>query len=151
MAKQTYKKEYGSYEEMLVEKTVNKIMQDGKKSLARNIFKSAIDYIQDQTGEDGMTMFKKAIENLKPELVVKSKRIGGSNYQIPVTVSPKRKKSLAIRWLVEYCRNRNDEHDMYKKFAKEILDASKKQGGAYRRREDIHKMAEANKAFAHFN
>ncbi|TYB30810.1 MAG: 30S ribosomal protein S7 [Candidatus Mcinerneyibacterium aminivorans] len=151
MAKnRTYKEKYDNYEEMIVEKTINKIMLDGKKSLARNIFNAAVEHVQDATGEDGLTMFRKAVENLKPELEVKSKRIGGANYQVPIQVTPKRKNSLAIRWLVEYARNRNDEHDMERKLAKEIIEASKKEGGAYRRKEEIHKMAEANKAFAYF-
>jgi len=148
--KKTYKEKYDNYEEMLIEKTINKIMLDGKKSLARNIFTDAIDHVQEITSEDGLTIFRKAIENLKPELEVKSKRIGGANYQVPIQVTPKRKISLSIRWLVKYARSRNDEHDMEKKLAKEIVEASKKDGGAYRRKEEIHRMAEANKAFAYF-
>jgi len=148
--KYAVRKKYDNYEEMVVEKTINKIMWDGKKSLARRIFNQAVDYIKENTGEDGVATFKKAVNNLKPDVEVKSKRIGGANYQVPVSVTSKRQTSLAIRWLVEYSRKRSDEHDMYKKFAKEILDATKKQGGAYRRKEEIHRMAEANKAFAYF-
>jgi small subunit ribosomal protein S7 len=143
-------KKYDSYEQMVVEKTINKLMWEGKKSVARNIFESAIAEVRERTGEDGLTMFRKAIEALKPELEVKSRRVGGANYQVPIPVRPDRKLSLAIRWLVNYARDRKDEYAMSKRLAKEIIDAVNGQGGAAKKKDDTHKMAEANKAFAHF-
>jgi small subunit ribosomal protein S7 len=143
-------KKYDNYEQMVVEKTINKLMLQGKKSVARNIFESAIAEVRERTGEDGLTMFRKAIEALKPELEVKSRRVGGANYQVPIPVRPERKLSLAIRWLINYARDRKDEYAMHKRLAKEIIDAVAGQGGAAKKKEDTHKMAEANKAFAHF-
>ncbi len=143
-------RKYDNYEAAVVEKTINKIMLDGKKTVARNIFSDALSEIQERTGEDGLTMFRKAIEALKPELEVKSRRVGGANYQVPIPVRAERKLSLAIRWLVNYARDRKDEHQMSKKLAKEIIDAVNGQGGAAKKKEDTHRMAEANKAFAHF-
>jgi len=117
-------KKYDNYEQMVVEKTINKLMWEGKKSVARNIFESAIAEVRERTGEDGLTMFRKAIEALKPELEVKSRRVGGANYQVPIPVRPDRKLSLAIRWLVNYARDRKDEYAMYKRLAKEIIDGN---------------------------
>ncbi len=148
--KKKLKVKYESYEEMVVEKTINKIMLAGKKNTARNIFYGAIAEIHAKTGEDGLTVFKKAMENLKPELEVKSRRVGGANYQVPLPVRQDRKISLAIRWLINYARARKDEYEMHKRLAKEIMDAATNQGSAYKKKEDTHKMAEANKAFAHF-
>ncbi len=148
--KKRVERKYDNYEAMVVGKTINKIMLDGKKNVARNIFDQAMVEIQERTGEDGLTMFRKAIEALKPDLEVKSRRVGGANYQVPIPVRPERKLSLAIRWLVNYSRDRKDEYQMYKRFAKEIIDAANGQGGAAKKKDDTHKMAEANKAFAHF-
>jgi small subunit ribosomal protein S7 len=106
--------------------------------------------IQEKTGDDPLKVFKKAVENVKPALEVKSRRVGGSNYQVPVEVNPNRRLSLSIRWLVSYARQRGDGKTMQEKFANELLDASNLRGGAVKKREDTHRMAEANKAFAHY-
>lgn len=136
------------YGELLVTKFINCMMYDGKKSTAENIFYGALDLVEKKMNEEGLKVFKKAMNNVKPAVEVKSRRIGGATYQVPVEVKPSRKQSLAIRWLLEYSRNRSGK-SMIDKLADEILDAANNRGGAVKKREDVYKMAEANKAFAH--
>ncbi len=138
---------YGS---PLVTKFVNTIMHDGKRSVAERILYRSLDIIRERTGDDPLKVFKKAVENVKPSLEVKSRRVGGSNYQVPIEVNPNRRLSLSIRWLVGYARQRGDGKTMEEKLANELLDASNMRGGAVKKREDTHRMAEANKAFAHY-
>jgi small subunit ribosomal protein S7 len=137
------------YNSKVVTRTINTIMLDGKKGTAQTILYSAFDIVKEETGNDPLEVFNKALENIAPVLEVKSRRIGGQNYQVPIEVRPERKETLALRWLVKYARLRNDK-TMDKKLAKEIIDASNGLGGACKKREDTHKMAEANKAFAHY-
>lgn len=137
------------YQSPLVTRFINCIMLDGKKSTAEQIFYGAMNIVQDRTKEDPIKIFRKAIDNVKPVLEVKSRRVGGSNYQVPVEVRPERRTALAIRWLISYSRARS-EKSMRDKLANEILDASALRGGAFKKKEDTHKMAEANKAFAHY-
>ena len=120
-----------------------------KKRLAEGLFYNAIALITERTGQDGLSVFKKAIENVKPVLEVKSRRIGGANYQVPIEVATERRTSLAIRWLISYSKDRS-EKSMSERLANEFIQASKNEGGAVRKKVDTHKMAEANKAFAHF-
>jgi small subunit ribosomal protein S7 len=138
------------YQSSLVTKFINAIMLDGKKSLAQSVLYTSFDIIKDKTGDDPLKVFKKAVENAKPSLEVKSRRVGGSNYQVPIEVNPNRRLSLAIRWLVGFARQRGDGKTMEEKLANELLDASNLRGGAVKKREDTHRMAEANKAFAHY-
>jgi small subunit ribosomal protein S7 len=138
---------YGS---ALVTKFINTVMKDGKRSLAEGVLYGSLGIIKDRTGDDPLKVFKKAIENTKPTLEVKSRRVGGSNYQVPIEVNPNRRLSLSIRWLVGYARQRGDGKTMEEKLANEFLDASNLRGGAVKKREDTHRMAEANKAFAHY-
>jgi len=133
----------------VVTRTINAIMLDGKKGTAQTILYTAFDRIKEVTGQDAIEVFNKALENISPILEVKSRRIGGQNYQVPVEVRPERKQTLALRWLVKYARLRNDK-TMDEKLAKEIMDAANGLGGACKKREEVHKMAEANKAFAHY-
>lgn len=133
----------------LVTQFINNLTRDGKKRLAENIFYGAVQIAGERSGQDGLGAFKKAMENVKPVLEVKSRRIGGANYQVPVEVSPERRVSLAIRWLIAYAKGRS-EKSMAEKLANEFLQASKNEGGAVRKKVDTHKMAEANRAFAHF-
>jgi len=128
---------------------VNVVMKRGKKSTAEGVVYRAFDKIRERAQEDPLKVFKKAIDNIKPTLEVKSRRVGGSNYQVPVEVRPERRTSLSLRWLVTYARER-PEKTMVEKLASEILDASQNRGGAVKKREDTHRMAEANKAFAHY-
>jgi small subunit ribosomal protein S7 len=137
------------YNSQLVTKFVNSVMKRGKKSLAENILYGALTIVSEKTQDDPMKVFKKAVENVKPALEVKSRRVGGSTYQVPVEVRPNRRTSLAIRWLIEYAAARG-ERTMREKLAAELLDASNLKGGAIKKREDTLKMAEANKAFAHY-
>jgi len=137
------------YNSKVVTRTINTIMLDGKKGTAQTILYSAFDIVKEETGNDPLEVFNKALENIAPVLEVKSRRIGGQNYQVPIEVRPERKETLALRWLIKYARLRNDK-TMDKKLAKEIIDASNGLGGACKKREDTHKMAEANKAFAHY-
>ena len=137
------------YNSKVVTRTINAIMLDGKKGTAQTILYSSFDIIKEQTGQEPLEVFTKAIENISPVLEVKSRRIGGQNYQVPIEVRPERKQTLALRWLVKYARLRNDK-TMDVKLAKEIMDASNGLGGACKKREEMHKMAEANKAFAHY-
>ena len=132
-----------------VTKFVNNLMYDGKKSKSLDIFYNAIDIVAEKSGEDGLETFRKALTNVTPQVEVRSRRVGGANFQIPQAVREDRKKSLAMKWLIGYARNRN-ERSMANKLANEILAASKEEGGAFKKKEESHKMAEANKAFSHF-
>lgn len=136
------------YGDILVTKTINTLMYDGKKSTAEAIFYGALDLVEKKVGEEGIKVFKKAMNNIKPAVEVKSRRIGGATYQVPIEVRPNRKQSLALRWLRDYSRERAGKN-MVEKLADEIIDAANNRGGAVKKREDVYKMAEANKAFAH--
>ena len=138
------------YRSPLVTKFINTIMRNGKRSLAERIMYQSLEIIRERTGDDPIKVFKKAVDNVKPSLEVKSRRVGGSNYQVPVEVNPNRRLSLSIRWLVGYARLRGDGKTMQEKLANELIDASNLRGGAVKKREDTHRMAEANKAFAHY-
>jgi small subunit ribosomal protein S7 len=137
------------FADQLVTKFMNCMMVDGKKSAAEKIFYGAVEIVAKKSGEEPLSVFKRALENLKPQVEVKSRRVGGSNYQVPVEVRPERRQALAIRWLISFSRLRN-EKSMRDKLAAEILDAANRRGAAIKKREDVHKMAEANKAFAHY-
>ena len=137
------------YNSQLVTKFVNTVMERGKKSLAEGILYGALNKVAEKTQDDPMKTFKKAIENVKPALEVKSRRVGGSTYQVPVEVRPNRRTSLAIRWLIDYA-NQRGEKTMREKLAAELLDAANLRGGAVKKKDDTHKIAEANKAFAHY-
>ena len=137
------------YNSQLVTKFVNVVMKDGKKSVAERILYDALENIREKTQDDPMKVFKKAIENVKPAVEVKSRRVGGSTYQVPVEVRPDRRTSLSMRWLIGAARRR-PERSMSEKLAAELLDAANNRGTAVKKREDTHKMAEANKAFAHY-
>ena len=138
------------YNSSLVSKFINTVMRGGKRSTAERILYQSFSIIRERTGDDPLKVFKKALDNVKPSLEVKSRRVGGSNYQVPVEVNPNRRLSLSIRWLVGYARDRGDGKTMQEKLANELLDASNLRGGAVKKREDTHRMAEANKAFAHY-
>ena len=138
---------YGS---ALVTRFISTVMSDGKRSTAERIMYGSLELIKERTGDDPIKVFKKAVDNVKPSLEVKSRRVGGSNYQVPIEVNPNRRLSLSIRWLVGYARSRGDGKTMQEKLANELLDASNLRGGAVKKREDTHRMAEANKAFAHY-
>ncbi len=138
------------YKDVLVSKFINMCMFDGKKALAQQVVYSAFDQLKDKIpGEEPLSVFKKALENCKPSLEVRSRRVGGATYQVPMDVRPVRKTALAMRWLVEYARERG-EKDMALRLAGEFMDAFNNRGNAIKKREDVHKMAEANKAFAHY-
>ena len=137
------------YQSTLISKFVNCMMYGGKKSTAQGILYNAMDVIQKKTNDDPLKLFKKAIENVKPVLEVKTRRVGGAHYQVPVEVNPFRRQSLAIRWLLQYARDRAGK-TMVDKLADELIDASNSRGGAMKKKEDVHRMAEANKAFAHY-
>ena len=137
---------YGS---TLVSKFINSVMSDGKKSTAEHILYKSFDIIKERTGDDPLKVFKKALDNVKPSLEVKSRRVGGSNYQVPIEVNPSRRLSLSIRWLVAAARARG-EKSMKERLAAEILDAAANRGGGVKKREDTHRMADANRAFAHY-
>ena len=137
------------YKSKVVTKLINRIMLDGKKGVAEKILYEAFEQVKTKTGEDPVAVFEKALENIKPQLEVKSKRVGGSNYQVPVEVSETRSQTLGLRWLVNYARLRGG-HTMADNLADEIIDASNGTGNAVKKREDTHRMAEANKAFAHY-
>ena len=138
------------YSSALVTKFISTLMSDGKRSTTEKIMYSSMSSIQEKTGDDPLKVFKKAIENVKPSLEVKSRRVGGSNYQVPIEVNPNRRLSLSIRWIVSFARSRGDGKTMQEKLANELLDAANLRGGAVKKREDTHRMAEANKAFAHY-
>jgi small subunit ribosomal protein S7 len=133
----------------LVEKFICSMMWDGKKSTAQRVFYGAMDQVAKKTSDDALKTFKKAVENVKPVLEVKTRRVGGANYQVPVEVNPFRRQSLAIRWLLQYSRERSGK-TMIDKLADELIDAANARGGAIKKKEDVHRMAEANKAFAHY-
>src|SRR6202022_251466 len=133
----------------LVQKFISSMMYDGKRSTAQRIFYHAMDQVAKKTNDDAFKLFKKAVENCKPVLEVKTRRVGGANYQVPVEVNPFRRQSLAIRWLLQYSRERSGK-TMIDKLADELIDASNARGGAMKKKEDVHRMAEANKAFAHY-
>lgn len=137
------------YNSKLVTRLINQIMVDGKRSKASKILYGAFDIIQEETGNDPLEVFEQAMENIMPVLEVKARRVGGSNYQVPVEVRPERRTALGLRWLVNYARLRG-ENSMTERLAREILDAANNTGAAVRKREDVHKMAEANRAFAHY-
>ena len=137
------------YNSKLVTKLINNIMLDGKKGVAQKIVYEAFDIIKDKTGEDALSVFEKAMENIMPVLEVKARRVGGATYQVPIEVRADRRQTLGLRWLTTYSRNRS-ERTMKERLANEILDALNGNGGAAKKCDDTHKMAEANKAFAHF-
>jgi small subunit ribosomal protein S7 len=137
------------YRSVLVTQIVNKVLSRGKRSLAEHIVYDALDIIKDKTGSEPIASLKRAVENTKPQLETRSRRVGGATYQVPVEVRPRRATTLSIRWLVGYARQRR-EKTMAERLAAELLDASNGVGAAVKRREDMHKMAESNKAFAHY-
>ena len=137
------------YHDRTVAKFMNVVMERGKKSLAEQIFYHALDLAADRSKEDGLVVFKRALDNVRPAVEVRSRRVGGANYQVPSEVRPARRNSLAMRWLVSAARSRG-EKSMEERLAAEILDAAANRGGAVKKREDTHRMADANKAFAHY-
>jgi small subunit ribosomal protein S7 len=137
------------FQSPLVSRFVNSMMIQGKKAVAEQIFYGAMDTIRERTKDDPMKVFRKAVDTIKPAVEVKSRRVGGSNYQVPVEVRSARSTALAIRWLIGFARDRS-EHSMRDKLANELLDASAARGGAFKKKDDTHRMAEANKAFAHY-
>lgn len=137
------------YRSMLVTQLVNKVLLSGKKTVAERIVYSALDMVAEKTGGDPIVALKRSVDHVKPQLEVRSRRVGGATYQVPVEVRPRRATTLAIRWLVEYSRDRR-ENTMAERLANELLDASNGVGASVKRREDLHKMAESNKAFAHY-
>ena len=137
------------YNDLVVTKLINNIMLDGKKGISENIVYGAFDYIAAKTGEDPLEVFYKGFNNIMPVLEVKARRIGGATYQVPIEVRPDRRETLGLRWLVSYARKRG-EKTMLEKLAKELMDAANGLGSSVKKREDTHKMAEANKAFAHY-
>jgi small subunit ribosomal protein S7 len=137
------------YNSKLVTRLINKIMIDGKRGVAQSILYNAFEIVEEKTGAEPMEVFEKALANVMPMLELKARRVGGSNYQVPIEVTAERKLTLGLRWIVNYARLRN-EKTMEMRLANEIIDASNGTGASVKRREDIHKMAEANKAFAHY-
>ena len=137
------------FKDVEVTKFVNNLMIDGKKNIAFNIFYDSIEIISQKTEENGLDVWRKAIENITPAVEVKSRRVGGATFQIPTPVRESRRKSLAVKWLIKYAQSRN-EKTMSEKLAGEIMAASNEEGGAFKKKEDTHRMAEANKAFSHF-
>lgn len=133
----------------LVTQLINKVLLDGKKSIAENIVYGAFDLVAEKTGEDPLAVFKKAMDNVRPTLECKPKRVGGATYQVPMEVNSRRATTLAIRWIVDFSRKRK-EHTMIQRLANEIIDASENTGAAVKKREDMYKMAEANRAFSHY-
>lgn len=137
------------YEDDLVSRFVNSIMSDGKKSRAQDIVYDAFEAIHETTGEEGMEVFEKAVNNVSPLLEVRSRRVGGATYQVPIEVRPERRITLAFRWVIQNARNRSDK-GMATRLAKELVAASRGEGGAVKKKDDVHRMAESNKAYAHF-
>ncbi len=137
------------FRSVLVSQIINKVLWKGKKETSRRIVYEALEMVEKRGGQDAITTLKKAMDNLRPTVEVRSRRVGGSSYQVPVEVRPRRANTLAVRWIVDYARKRR-ENTMAERLANEILDASTRQGAAFKRKEDIHKMAESNKAFAHY-
>ncbi len=133
----------------LVSQVINKVLWGGKKNTARSIVYDALELVERRANQDPVTVLKRAVENIKPQVEVRSRRVGGSSYQVPIEVAPRRQSTLAIRWMVDYARRRK-EPSMAQRLANEILDASNNGGAAVKRKEDVHKMAESNKAFAHY-
>lgn len=152
--KKTYKREIipdPVFKDLVVAKFINKMMYDGKKSVAQTLFYGALEEIKEKVpAEEPIAVLKKALENCKPSLEVRSRRVGGATYQVPVDVRPSRRLALALRWIIAYARERG-EKDFSKRLAGELLDAYNNRGNAIKKREDVHKMAEANKAFSHYN
>lgn len=136
------------FQDVVVTKCINSLMKGGKRSVAEKIFYGALEQVEQKSGEEPLKLFKKALSNIKPAVEVRSRRIGGATYQIPVEVRPNRRQSLALRWLRDYAKTRGGK-TMIDKLAAELIDASQGRGGAVKKREDVYKMAEANKAFAH--
>jgi small subunit ribosomal protein S7 len=137
------------YDSQTVSKFINALMYEGKKSLAERLFYGAMDLVESRTGQPGVNVFKQALQNVKPVVEVKSRRVGGATYQVPVEVRPERRTALGMRWLISYARERN-EKSMAEKLAGEIIAASRGEGNAIKKKDDTHRMAEANKAFAHY-
>jgi small subunit ribosomal protein S7 len=137
------------YNSALVTKFINSMMYGGQRAISQQIMYEAFNQVQAKTSEDPLKVFKRAVDNVKPSLEVKSRRVGGSNYQVPIEVNPARRTSLALRWIISYARKR-PERSMVAKLANELMDAANMRGGAVKKKEDVHKMAEANKAFAHY-
>lgn len=137
------------YDDKMVTKFINKMMYDGKKSIAEKIIYAAFNKIEEKSGEKGIDVFQKALERVKPLVEVRSRRVGGATYQVPVEVRPVRQQSLSIRWILEATKKRN-ERTMVERLANELMDAASDKGAAFKKKEDVHKMAEANKAFAHY-
>lgn len=137
------------YNSKLVTRLINSVMYDGKKGVAQRIVYDAFDIVKEKTGKDPLEAFEAAMENIMPVLEVKARRVGGATYQVPIEVRPERRETLGLRWVTLYARNRS-ERTMKERLAGEIMDAINEQGGAFKKREDTHKMAEANKAFAHY-
>jgi len=137
------------FRSVLVSQVVNKVLWKGKKENSRKIVYGALEMVERRAGQDPIVILKRALDNIRPQLEVRSRRVGGSSYQVPVEVRPRRSQTLAVRWLVDFSRKRR-EHTMAERLANEILDASNRTGSAVKRREDVHKMAESNKAFAHY-
>ena len=137
------------YQSPLVTKFINCMMVEGKKSVAESIFNGAMDTIKERTQDDPLRVFRKAVDNVKPALEVKSRRVGGSNYQVPIEVRPQRRTALALRWLIGFSRSR-PEKSMHERLANELMDAASARGAAFKKKEDTHRMAEVNKAFAHY-
>ncbi|GAD18266.1 30S ribosomal protein S7 [Helicobacter fennelliae] len=137
------------YDDKVVTKFINKMMYDGKKSIAEKIIYAAFNKIEEKSGEKGIDVFQKALERVKPLVEVRSRRVGGATYQVPVEVRPVRQQSLSIRWILEATKKRN-ERTMVERLANELMDAASDKGAAFKKKEDVHKMAEANKAFAHY-
>lgn len=137
------------YKDAVVTKFINILMIDGRKSVAERVFYDTIEVINQKTGENGIDIFRKAIENVKPQLEVKSRRVGGATYQVPIEVRPLRRQALSIKWIVAASRSKK-ERTMVERLAGELIDAASNKGIAYKKKEDTHKMAEANRAFAHF-
>jgi small subunit ribosomal protein S7 len=137
------------YNSTLAEKFMNNMMWDGKKTTSRKIFYTAMDAMREESGDDPLKLFKKAVENCRPVLEVKTRRVGGANYQVPIEVHQNRRTSLAIRWIISNARNR-PENSMAERLAGELLEAAAQRGGAVKKKDDVHRMAEANKAFAHY-
>ncbi len=137
------------YDSQTVSKFINALMYEGKKSLAERLFYGAMDLVESRTGQPGVNVFKQALQNVKPVVEVKSRRVGGATYQVPVQIEGSRRQSLAMRWLLTSARNRNGK-SMQEKLANELLDAFNNTGATIKRREDTHRMAEANKAFSHY-
>lgn len=137
------------YNDLLVAKFMNVLMLDGKKAVAEKIVYGAFDIIEERTKEDPLLLFRKAVENVEPVVEVKSRRVGGSTYQVPVEVRPARRTALAIRWIIQHSRSRGGK-TMNEKLANELIEASHQRGGAVKKKDDVHRMAEANKAFSHY-